>query len=114
LPLIGFRQCRTTQIVESWFRDEGLSPDFVFRSDDNGTVQAMVSAGVGIALVPRLTVDLNDPTCKVIDVDDLVPPRRLSLVWHRDRYRSAAAQAFIDVAVEASSEYASRPVALAG
>ncbi len=114
LPLIGFRQCRTTQIVESWFRDEGLAPDFVFRSDDNGTVQAMVSAGVGIALVPRLTVDLNDPTCKVIDVDDLVPPRRLSLVWHRDRYRSAAAQAFIDVAVEASSEYASRPVALAG
>ena len=114
LPLIGFRQCRTTQIVESWFRAEGLLPDFVFRSDDNGTVQAMVSAGVGIALVPRLTVDLNDPTCKVIDVGALVPPRRLSLVWHRDRYRSAAAQAFIEVAVEASSEYASRPVALAG
>jgi molybdate transport repressor ModE-like protein len=114
LPLIGFRQCRSHQVIESWFHDAGVQPQFVFRSDDNGTVQAMVSAGIGIALVPLLTVELNDPACAVIDLAGLVPPRRLSLVWHRDRYRSSAAVAFVEMAEEVSAEYVGRSVRLAG
>jgi molybdate transport repressor ModE-like protein len=114
LPLIGFRQCRSHVMIESWFHEAGAKPEFVFRSDDNGTVQAMVGAGVGIALVPLLTVDVNDPACAVIDLRGLVPPRRLSLVWHRDRYRSPAAVAFVEVAEQACAEYAARPVRLAG
>jgi DNA-binding transcriptional LysR family regulator len=114
LPLIGFRQCRSHEVIEGWFHAAGVQPQFVFRSDDNGTVQAMVGAGVGIALVPQLTVDLNDPSCAVIDLGGLVPPRRLSLVWHRDRYRSPAAVAFVEVAEQVSAEYVERPVRLAG
>jgi molybdate transport repressor ModE-like protein len=114
LPLIGFRQCRSHEVIESWFHGAGVKPQFVFRSDDNGTVQAMVGAGMGIALVPQLTVDVNDPACKVIDLGGLVPPRRLSLVWHRDRYRSPAAVAFVEVAEQVSAEYVRRPVRLAG
>ncbi len=100
LPLIGFRQCRSTVVLEGHFRTRGLEPDFVFRSDDNGTVQAMVAAGVGVAVVPRLTVDLNDPSCAAIDLDGIVPPRRIALLWHRDRYRSPAALAFVEAARE--------------
>lgn len=107
LPLIGFRQCRSTRAVESHFRDEGLQPTFVFRSDDNGTVQAMVGAGLGIALVPRLTVDPNDASTAAIDVRSLVPARRISLLWHRDRYRSPASRGFVEVAREACEELAS-------
>ena len=114
LPLIGFRQCRSHEVIEGWFHGAGVQPQFVFRSDDNGTVQAMVGAGVGIALVPQLTVDLNDPACAVIGLGGLVPPRRLSLVWHRDRYRSPAAAAFVEVAEQVSAEYVERPVRLAG
>jgi DNA-binding transcriptional LysR family regulator len=29
-----------------------------------------------------------------------VPPRRIGLAWHRDRYRSPAARAFVDLAAE--------------
>ena len=57
LPLISYRTCRTTQRVEERLRLAGREPDVVFRSDDNGTLQALVAAGVGVALVPRLTVD---------------------------------------------------------
>ncbi|MBA2476491.1 MAG: LysR family transcriptional regulator, partial [Actinobacteria bacterium] len=88
LPLIGFRQCRTTALLEGHFHGRGLAPEFVFRSDDNGTVQAMVGAGVGIAVVPRLTVDLNDPSTTALDLQGVVPPRKVALIWHRDRYRS--------------------------
>ncbi len=104
LPLIGFRLCGTTRLVEGEFHGEGLHPEFVFRSDDNGTVQAMVAAGLGIAVVPRLTVDLNDPATAAIPLP-AIAPRQIGLAWHRDRYRSPAARAFIDVAVEVCREF---------
>jgi DNA-binding transcriptional LysR family regulator len=101
LPLIGFRQCRSTALVESHFHERGLQPEFVFRSDDNGIVQAMVSAGLGVAVTPRLTVDFNDPLCVALPLAGVVPPRRLVLLWHEDRYRSPASQGFAAVAVDA-------------
>ncbi len=57
LPLISYRSCRTTQQVEERLRVTGRDPHVVFRSDDNETVQGLVAAGVGVALVPQLTVD---------------------------------------------------------
>jgi DNA-binding transcriptional LysR family regulator len=101
LPLIGFRSCRSAALLDSHFHERGLQPEFVFRSDDNGIVQAMVSAGLGVAIAPRLTVDFNDPTCVALPLEGIVPPRRLVLLWHRDRYRSPAARGFTDAAVEA-------------
>ena len=105
LPLIGFRQCRSTVLLESYFHGVGLRPEFVFRSDDNGTVQAMVAAGMGVAVMPRLTVNHADAATAVVELRDTVPPRRIVLVSHRDRYRSAAALSFTDLAVEVCAEF---------
>jgi DNA-binding transcriptional LysR family regulator len=113
LPLIGHRQCRSTQLLESHFHTGGYYPEFVFRSDDNGTVQGMVSAGIGVAVVPRLAVDFNDRSCAAVPLDGIVPPRRIGLVWHEDRYRSPAARAFIDVAQAVCSEFGPAPAAVA-
>ena len=96
LPLIGFSQCRSTAAADAHLQQHGLRGHFVFRSDDNRTVQGLVGAGVGSALVPRLTVDETDPEIAVLPTD--LPPRIISLAWHRDRYRSPAARAFIDLA----------------
>jgi len=90
LPPIGFRQCRNVTQVESHLRASGIEPHFVFRSDDNATIQALGTAGMGVALVPLLTVDPGDERIAVLRVADDVPQRHLALVWHRDRYRSAA------------------------
>ncbi|MDQ3822560.1 MAG: LysR family transcriptional regulator, partial [Actinomycetota bacterium] len=65
LPLIGFRSCRNEQRVEAHLRGLGFEPRVTFRSDDNGTVQGLVAARVGAALVPRLTVDATDPRTAV-------------------------------------------------
>ncbi|HEU5212800.1 MAG TPA: LysR family transcriptional regulator [Gaiellaceae bacterium] len=106
LPLIGFRQCRSVAALEAHFHDRGLRPEFVFRSDDNGIVQAMVSAGLGVAIAPRLAVDFNDPSCVALPLGDMVPPRRLVLLWHRDRYRSPASLGFTEVAVDVCRAFA--------
>ena len=102
LPLIGFRHCRSTVAAEDYLRAEGGEPHWVFRSDDNTTVQAMVREGIGNALVPRLTVDESDDACVVLPTG--VPPRVLALAWHRDRYRSPAQVAFVKIAAQVCRE----------
>jgi DNA-binding transcriptional LysR family regulator len=97
-PLIGFRTCRTTQQIEDRLRQTGRDPQIVFRSDDNGTVQGLVAAGVGIAVVPRLTVDDTDEAIAVVDLSDRLPPRLIGLAWHRDRRQTPAAEAFVELA----------------
>lgn len=96
--LIGFRSCRSTRWLEDHLRSQGHEPTFVFRSEDNGTVQAMAGAGLGTALVPFMAVDPADPAIAVIPTD--LPPRRVALIWHRDRYRSPASRAFVEIARE--------------
>ena len=97
-PLISNRTCRTTQRVEDRLRHAGREPNIAFRSDDNGTVQGLVAAGVGVAVVPRLTVDETDPAVQVVDLGDRVPPRLVGIAWHRDRRRTRAADAFVELA----------------
>jgi DNA-binding transcriptional LysR family regulator len=104
LSLIGFRSCRNDHRMEAQLRARGYEPRIVLRSDDNSTVQALVGAGVGAALMPRLTVDRENPRTACVDVGGLFPPRLLGLVWHRDRERSEGASALVALAVELCSE----------
>jgi molybdate transport repressor ModE-like protein len=104
MPLVGYRTCLGGQQVEERLRTAGVEPRMAFRSDDNATLQAMVAAGMGIALVPRLTVNEADSRVAVIELGERVPPRLIGLAWHRDRYRSPAALAFVDAALELCAE----------
>lgn len=96
--LIGFKTCGSTRTLEEHLRGQGIEPNFVFRSEDNSTVQAMAAAGIGTAIVPLLAADPTDPSVALIHTD--LPPRRIALIWHRDRYRTPASQAFADIALE--------------
>jgi DNA-binding transcriptional LysR family regulator len=117
VPLIGYRQCRSVHAVEERFRGTGLEPQIVFRSDDNTTIQAMVAAGVGSALVPRLTVETRDDEVVALPVDPRIPPRRIGIAWHRERYASPSARAFTGVArrvcAEIEAEQEGRPALVA-
>ena len=108
LTLIGHRACRSTSLAEDELTQRGVNVDVAFRSDDNGTVQGLVGAGFGAALVPLLTVDRNDDRVRVLELDPEIPHRRISLAWHRDRYRSPAARAFAEVAAGVCSDVAER------
>jgi len=96
--LIGFKAHRSVESVEAVLRAAGVEPRYAFRSNDNGTVQGLVAAGIGNAIQPRLTVDEADPRIVVRELDE-IPPRVIAIARHRDRYYSAAARAFVDTAV---------------
>ncbi len=99
-PLIAYRV--PTQGGEAHLRSQGFDPTIVFRSDDSGIVQGLVGAGVGYALVPRLTVDRNDPDVVMLGVRG-IPPREIGLAWHADRRLSPAARAFVEVVEEVAA-----------
>ena len=72
-PLISNRTCRTNQRVEDRLRQAGREPHIAFRSDDNGTVQGLVAAGVGVASCPvspstrptrRFTSSISATACR--------------------------------------------------
>jgi DNA-binding transcriptional LysR family regulator len=83
--------------VETAIRRVGAEPRIVFRSDDNGTVQGLVGAGMASALVPLLAADTDDPRTALVPLPG-VPPRAIGLAWHRDRALSASARALIEEA----------------
>jgi DNA-binding transcriptional LysR family regulator len=107
LNLIGHKHCRTLVRLEGAFR---RPLRYVFQSDHNQTVQALVAAGVGVALVPGLTMDAQDESTVLLDLPK-VPPRIIALAWHRDRYRAPAARSFVETAQAVSAELSREAVA---
>jgi len=103
LPLIGRR---STDEPERFLAGRVPDVNVVFRTDDNGTLAALVAEGLGAAIEPRLVVDPRDRDVKMLPFGSRIPPRTLVLAWHRDRYRSQAAQAFVELARELATETA--------
>ena len=80
----------------------GVRPQTIFRSDDNLTTQRLVASGLGIAIVPLLAVELFVPDAAVTVLPLAAGQqlgRTIGIVWHQDRYRTRAAEAFVDTAV---------------
>ena len=102
--MVGYHPSRTVELVENYLLGRGVRPRVVFRSNDNGTVQAMVAAGLGVALAPLLAVDETDPKTALVELAEPIPPRVLVAVWHRDRYRPPAAAAFVEMAASVAGE----------
>ena len=65
----------------------------------------MVGAGVGHALVPELAAEPGlDADVEVVPVSGEGMVRRIAIFWHRDRYRSRAAETFVEIAREVGAQ----------
>ena len=94
------------------FTDARVEPNVVFTSDDNLTVQRLVSSGLGCAVMPALAIEDELPGMNTL-VRPLAPAsrieRHIGIVWHADRFRSAAALAFVDAARQSAALEQARP-----
>jgi DNA-binding transcriptional LysR family regulator len=95
MPIVTWRHVGEP---ETYLRGRVRDLNIVFRSDDNGTLVGLVAEGLGVAVVPQLVVNPRNPAYVALPFGNRIPPRRLAIVWHRDRYRNAAADAFIELA----------------
>jgi DNA-binding transcriptional LysR family regulator len=108
LPFVGFRSdacCSTSDAFEAL----ALDPRFVFQSDDNSTIQGCVGAGLGYALVPRLTVTPGDASVRLLAIDPAPPPRIISLAWPALRREPPSIAAFLESVQAVCDEIAAEP-----
>lgn len=102
-PLIGQPVSDTCQIrISSGLIDGGVSPEYVFRTNDNAALQSMVREGMGLAVMPLLGVDIADPKIKVRPMDPPITPRTIGLVLPVEP--SPIVRRFADIAVEVCRE----------
>jgi DNA-binding transcriptional LysR family regulator len=99
-PMIGQQEHSCQLFNEAGLRAAGLTPSYVFRSNDNGTVAAMVRAGMGVAVLPLLCVEIEDPRLSIHPLVPVIPDRRITVGWRADRTLSPAASSFVQIAAE--------------
>lgn len=79
----------------------GFSPPIAGRSNQWDFIAAMVGAGLGVALLPRIVCEKLSATQFVwVPLVDPLIPWHLALIWEKRGYLSHAGRAFVDTAAE--------------
>jgi len=80
----------------------GFEPRVSFESDDYQTVQGLVAAGVGVALIPRLALSTVRPDIRVRALDPGSPVRKVFAATPRAAAVTPAVATMLDVLREVS------------
>jgi len=103
-PTIGQHSNSCQLTCEMGLREVGIVPNYVFRTNDNGTVAAMVRAGMGVAYMPALCVDSFEYGISVHATEPKLEPRTISIAWRSGRTLSPIAERLIDITVDVCAE----------
>lgn len=90
--------------VETSLLALGVKPRYVFRTNDNGALQAMVRTGAGYSIMPKLTVDETDPDIRIMELEPPLPKRTIVLALRKSALRIPALQTFMDLSIRAGRE----------
>jgi DNA-binding transcriptional LysR family regulator len=89
----------------------GFEPKVTFESDDYETVQGLVAAGVGVALIPHLALTYVHPGIVVRALAPRPPTRRVVAATIAAAEASPAAAAMIAILGEVAKRYTEEPAA---
>ena len=87
-------------------RDAGFNPHVAYRINDCQMAQALVAAGEGIALLPRLMLRPAHQGVAIRPLATDPPSRRVSAVRLSTRYLTPATERFTELLVAASADHA--------
>jgi DNA-binding transcriptional LysR family regulator len=86
------RRWRTQQDLERAWRQRGIRPRVVYRTDDNLALQRLVAAGYGHACLDRLGASgAVEPALTWLEPKEILIPRAIALCHPRHRDASASA-----------------------
>jgi DNA-binding transcriptional LysR family regulator len=94
--LVFLAHCPSRILVERRLARAGIDTRDALLLDDGATVAALVAAGVGIAVVPALTV-APSPAVAELELAPPLPPRVVALAWQREQL-SPTTRRFVAVA----------------
>jgi DNA-binding transcriptional LysR family regulator len=103
IPVIASRSTLESPSCLNCLRAAGVNPSEALRSENDSVVLAFAAAGLGVAVMPRLAVDAADERIAGVELGELIPPRRIAMVWHADRTPHPPLDAFVALAVRIGS-----------
>ncbi len=72
-----------------------LRPNVVFESGHFATILAMVSAGMGVSIVPEMAIEKR-PGCKFLRLSDDRSYRRIGLVYLKNHFQTNSQRALVE------------------
>src|SRR5947207_2056548 len=87
----------------------GFEPNVTFESDDYETVQGLVAAGVGVALVPRLALSHLHPGIVVRELSPRSPARKVVAATMSNPGVAPAARTMLKILSDVAKEYTDSP-----
>jgi DNA-binding transcriptional LysR family regulator len=86
----------------------GFEPSVAFESDDFDTIQGLVAAGVGVALIPRLALNSVHPTVTVRELRDGGPIRQVTVAIVAGSGIAPAARSMIQMLADVARRFEDR------
>jgi DNA-binding transcriptional LysR family regulator len=99
LRLIGLKTCRSSEPFLAHLRSRGLEVGFAHEAESVRTIEALVVAGFGSAVMPRLATDLISAEVDVLELRCLgLPTRLVAIAWQSDRITAGAVPELVETA----------------
>ncbi|MDQ3874083.1 MAG: LysR substrate-binding domain-containing protein [Actinomycetota bacterium] len=102
----GVYRGSTVAVLPAACRAAGFEPKIVFRSDDHMAVQGFVAAGLGVAVIPQLTVRTARPDIVIrpLEVEGDLLTRRVGVAMPSGVYRPPAVTAMVAILEDVCAE----------
>src|SRR5579875_44748 len=98
---ISFRQgARLRELLFSAGRDAQFEPRVTLESNEAQRIRALVSRGLGVAILPRSDAMVPSEDLVAAPIVDPVLRRDITLAWRAGRRQSPATAAFLELALE--------------
>lgn len=106
-PFIGYKEGFPFQrLNDRLFREAGITPNFICRTDEPSSIVSLVKAGLGVAIVGNCGPFPTD--YRRIPIERPVCRRSYRIVWNESKYLSRAACRFRDFLADYFAEEAGR------
>ncbi|MFE9441296.1 LysR family transcriptional regulator [Streptomyces sp. NPDC006602] len=94
LPLVDWQE-NCSSYTRQWWAAQDWIPTATVRAEDDGAVLSMVSSGLGMAIMPALSLTGAPPTTAITDLGPERPTRRVGYVTTPELAATAAVRALV-------------------
>jgi DNA-binding transcriptional LysR family regulator len=102
-------RCGCREITDRACQDAGFDLSVAFEADETMAAQALVAAGVGVTIFPRLALNPLHPGVVARSLGTDAPVRRIWAARPAEGYRSAASEAMLQILQDVAAEFRDAP-----
>ncbi len=103
--IAGTGRCGCRAITDRACEDAGFEARVAFEADETMAAQALVAAGVGVTIFPRLALNPLHPGVVARSLGREAPVRRIWAARVAEGYRSPASEAMVQILLDVAEEF---------